>query len=466
MQPINPPAPVAQHLEGAPTHEAPIARARKAISPKPPPGMPIARAQAAHGAARLGVAGAGWIARSRSRWRFMLLMPLKRVEPFVIRVDNATGSWMWCRCTRATRRCPKRSRAISSTHYVTVCERFNFATAESDYEECGAFHTAQRNQAWYALWNPNNPAIAVESLQGRHDVRAQVTSVSFFKRANGVRDLAQVRYVKAKRQPGSANEETTHWIATLQYAYADPSTDPRCGAGTRSDSRSWISGPSRKCCTEPPPAAARSLRPLTEALNGGRRESPNDRWPVFALTARRRLRRDRAVAGAPRPADPHRPPTVRIRCIGSKGFVGYQTDLEFETGETFVGLGAGDIEGISFVAAGQSPLPEAQGREGRHESHHPDHAPHLLGRLFRDRRASGCDRGGHVRRALHLPAAPKDGREREQPRARARRRTEPTQHRLLVLRRFLDCSRPRPPMTACTRASPSRPRPSSRRSSS
>lgn len=33
-----------------------------------------------------------------------------------------------------------------------------------------------------------------------------------------------------------------------------------------------------------------------------------------------------------------------------KGFVGYQTDLEFETGETFLGLGAGDIDGLSFVA--------------------------------------------------------------------------------------------------------------------
>jgi len=33
-----------------------------------------------------------------------------------------------------------------------------------------------------------------------------------------------------------------------------------------------------------------------------------------------------------------------------KGFVGYQTDLEFERGETFVGLGAGDIDGLSFVA--------------------------------------------------------------------------------------------------------------------
>ena len=31
-------------------------------------------------------------------------------------------------------------------------------------------------------------------------------------------------------------------------------------------------------------------------------------------------------------------------------FVGYQTDLQFESGETFVGLGAGDIEGISFVS--------------------------------------------------------------------------------------------------------------------
>jgi type IV secretion system protein VirB9 len=32
-----------------------------------------------------------------------------------------------------------------------------------------------------------------------------------------------------------------------------------------------------------------------------------------------------------------------------RGFVGYQIDLEFEAGETFVGLGAGDIEGVAFV---------------------------------------------------------------------------------------------------------------------
>jgi type IV secretion system protein VirB9 len=31
-----------------------------------------------------------------------------------------------------------------------------------------------------------------------------------------------------------------------------------------------------------------------------------------------------------------------------RGYVGYQIDLEFESGETFVGLGAGDIEGLAY----------------------------------------------------------------------------------------------------------------------
>jgi type IV secretion system protein VirB9 len=33
-----------------------------------------------------------------------------------------------------------------------------------------------------------------------------------------------------------------------------------------------------------------------------------------------------------------------------RGYLGYQIDLQFEPGETFVGLGAGDIDGLSFVS--------------------------------------------------------------------------------------------------------------------
>lgn len=58
-------------------------------------------------------------------------------------------------------------------------------------------------------------------------MRAQVESVSFFQRGNGVSDLAQVRYVKAERQGSGAAEHLTHWIATLQYVYTGVSKDPR-----------------------------------------------------------------------------------------------------------------------------------------------------------------------------------------------------------------------------------------------
>jgi type IV secretion system protein VirB8 len=175
----------------------------------------------------LGVAGAGWLVVVTLAGALMLLMPLKRVEPFVVRVDHATGLVDVVPVYTAHSGVPEAVTRYLLTHYVTVCERFNFSTAESDYEECGAFHTAQRNQAWYALWNPNNPSSPLNVYKDGTSVRAQVTSVSFFKRANGVGDLAQVRYVKAKRTAGSATEETTHWIATLQYAYADPSSDPK-----------------------------------------------------------------------------------------------------------------------------------------------------------------------------------------------------------------------------------------------
>ena len=33
-----------------------------------------------------------------------------------------------------------------------------------------------------------------------------------------------------------------------------------------------------------------------------------------------------------------------------KGYVGYQIDLEFESGETFVGLGTGDLDSLTFAA--------------------------------------------------------------------------------------------------------------------
>src|SRR6185437_7240271 len=174
------------------------------------------------------VAGAGWVCAMTSCAELLALLPLKKIEPFVIRVDNSTGIVDVVPVYTGNVRMEETVTRYFLSHYVSVCERFNFSTAESDYEECGAFHTAQRNQAWYALWNPNNPRSPLNVHKDGSSVAVRVESVSFFKRASGLADLAQVRYVKAERQGGGAAEErTTHWIATIQYAYGPPAQDAR-----------------------------------------------------------------------------------------------------------------------------------------------------------------------------------------------------------------------------------------------
>src|SRR6185312_9795871 len=172
-------------------------------------------------------AAIGWACALAAVLALVLLMPLKSVEPFVVRVDRSTGVIDVVPMYGGGAPLEQSVTRYFLTHYVSVCERFNFATAENDYEECGAFHAARRNQAWSALWNRNNPASPLNVHKDGSSVRAQVESVSFFQRGTGVTDLAQVRYVKAERQSGSADEQFTHWIATIQFVYTAPSRDPR-----------------------------------------------------------------------------------------------------------------------------------------------------------------------------------------------------------------------------------------------
>lgn len=173
------------------------------------------------------VAGAGWIATVALAAGLLLLMPLKRVDPFLVRVDSTTGIVDVVPVYAGKATLEQSVTRYFLSHYISVCERFNFSTAESDYQECGAFHAAQRNQAWYGLWNPSNPGSPLNLHKDGSTVRVQVEAVSFFQRASGVTDLAQVRYRKAERQGAGADERISHWIATIQYAYSAPSKDPR-----------------------------------------------------------------------------------------------------------------------------------------------------------------------------------------------------------------------------------------------
>jgi type IV secretion system protein VirB8 len=171
------------------------------------------------------VAGAGWAMAGLAVAAVLLLTPLKRVVPFVIRVDNSTGIVDVVPPLDAQASVSQTVTRYLLTHYVSVCERFNLSTAESDYAECGAFHTPQLNAAWYAKWNPGNPDSPLNRYKDGTELEVAIQAVSFLDRANGLNDLAQVRYTIVTATGGGLGAGA-QWIATIQYAYVEPSSDP------------------------------------------------------------------------------------------------------------------------------------------------------------------------------------------------------------------------------------------------
>jgi type IV secretion system protein VirB8 len=184
-------------------------------------------AAGAHARLAWRVATAGWICALGCAGALLALAPLKRVEPFLIRVDSSTGVVDVVPALRGAAGIDTLITRYFLSHYVAVCQRFNLATAESDYEECAAFHTAQRNQAWVARWRRSNPRSPLNLHRDGSQVRAQVQSVSFFRRASGATDLAQVRFLQTDRDASGALVRSSHRIATIQFAYTAPPEDPR-----------------------------------------------------------------------------------------------------------------------------------------------------------------------------------------------------------------------------------------------
>jgi type IV secretion system protein VirB8 len=173
------------------------------------------------------VAAAGWSCALGVAAAIVVMMPLKRVEPYVIRDDNTTGIVDVVPEYDGHAQPSEVVTRYLLTHYVSVCQRFNFATAENDYTECGAFHSAQRNQLWFAQWKRSNPDSPLNLYKDGTMVQATVSSVTFLKEADREPGLAQVRYLRRIQPSGDAAEQISHWIASIRYQYLQPAKDPR-----------------------------------------------------------------------------------------------------------------------------------------------------------------------------------------------------------------------------------------------
>jgi type IV secretion system protein VirB8 len=185
---------------------------------------------------RQGARRAWWVAVGASILAAMsttavaTLMPLKHVEPFVIRVDASTGVIDVVPAYAGTADLPESVTRHLATQYVVQRERYVPAIAESDYEQIGAYHSAAMNQQWALVWSRTNPESPLNRHADGSHVRVQVQAVSFLKQGSGGAEVLQVRFMTATASGIGSHEEVAHFVATLQTAYGPPSTDVRLRA--------------------------------------------------------------------------------------------------------------------------------------------------------------------------------------------------------------------------------------------
>jgi type IV secretion system protein VirB8 len=184
----------------------------------------VARAEASRRRAYWVAGGFGALA-GMALLALVAVQPLKTVEPFVIRVDNRTGVTDVVPVYAGNADVSESVTRYLLHTYVVARERYFYAMAEQDYNLVGSFNSPPLNSLWYQDWNRSNPESPVNKYKDGTSIRSEAQSISFIKRADGTRDLAQVRFLTATKTGGAGQETIRYWIATIQYAYVPPSKD-------------------------------------------------------------------------------------------------------------------------------------------------------------------------------------------------------------------------------------------------
>jgi len=142
------------------------------------------------------------------------LTPLKRVEPFVVRVDNATGAVDVMTALDGPDRLSA-DEAVSKYflgQYVRARETWLPSAAEANFRQVSIMSTPAEQQRWAAFFRPANPASPQVALGPANAADVDIRAISF---VNG--QVANVRFRRTVRQGPSAT--TGDWIATLTFAY-------------------------------------------------------------------------------------------------------------------------------------------------------------------------------------------------------------------------------------------------------
>lgn len=143
------------------------------------------------------------------------LSPLKTVEPYVVRVDRATGAVEVMTGLRGGRDVSYEEAVTKSflATYVRARETWLAPAAEANFRQVSIMSTPDEQQRWAAAFRPANPASPQVAYGASGEAQVSIRAISFVSPK-----VASVRFHRTVRQGGQLSE--SDWIATAAFAYA------------------------------------------------------------------------------------------------------------------------------------------------------------------------------------------------------------------------------------------------------
>lgn len=147
--------------------------------------------------------------------------PLKKVEPYVIRVDNNTGVVDIVTALKDQKtNYDEAMNKFFVQRYVRFRESYVQALASEAYTSVGLMSGSAEQQRYFAYFNPKNPESPLNVYQSYATVKVTIKSTSFIKP-----NVALVRYIKEIERGG--DKSISHWAATITFVYAKASTNEK-----------------------------------------------------------------------------------------------------------------------------------------------------------------------------------------------------------------------------------------------
>lgn len=142
------------------------------------------------------------------------MMPLKKVEPYVIRVDNSTGIVDVVEAlTDGKTNYDEAMNKYFTQWYVRYREGYSKELAEDYYYNVGLMSGTQEQQKYFQFFNPKNPLSPLNVFGAYAKVKVSIKSTSFINPT-----IALVRYTK-EIERGLDKPIITHWAATITFRY-------------------------------------------------------------------------------------------------------------------------------------------------------------------------------------------------------------------------------------------------------